>query len=191
MIIALTRGGRTEALPARTTILQAGDILLAQGRFDRFTRLRSWNTLAIVREAPILHEKLVTNSALAELVTAEKSSLTGQSLRHRTFRERFGLNVLAVRRGDRVRRTRLAEQVLAAGDRLLCRESTGFGGAQGQAEFTDVPLDGRDALPLPARRRSRPAGAGGQLAGRLLAGGKTASGRLDSACWGFSARRKY
>lgn len=143
MIIALTRGGRTEALPARTTILQAGDILLAQGRFDRFTRLRSWNTLAIVREAPILHEKLVTNSALAELVTAEKSSLTGQSLRHRTFRERFGLNVLAVRRGDRVRRTRLAEQVLAAGDRLLVQGSPqALEALQGQAEFTEiVPLE--------------------------------------------------
>lgn len=119
MIIALTRMGRTEALPQRQTILRAGDILLAQGRFDRFAMLRGWSTLVIEREAPVLHERLLANSGLGELVVAADAPLIGEPLRHRAFRERFGVNVLAIRRAGLVRRTRLAEMVIAAGDRLL------------------------------------------------------------------------
>ncbi|NLC71279.1 MAG: SLC13 family permease [Desulfuromonadaceae bacterium] len=150
MIIALTRAGRTEALPSRQKVLKAGDILLAQGRFDRFTRLRSWSTLAIVREAPILHEKLLADSGLAELVATEEGFLIGQTLKHRTFRERFGLNVLAVRRGDQVRRTRLAEQVIAAGDRLLVQGTPqALERLQGKPGFFEVvPLSTADMRSL-------------------------------------------
>jgi di/tricarboxylate transporter len=119
MIIVLTRAGRTTALPQPNTMLQGGDILLAQGRFDRFEQLRSWSMLTIEREAPVLHERLLANSKLAELVVADDAPLIGEPLHHRGFRERFGVNVLAIRRAGLVRRTRLAELVIAAGDHLL------------------------------------------------------------------------
>ena len=59
IVIALTRGSETFTLPSRHTALQGGDIVLAQGKFSRFERLRSWNSLTIEREAPMLHEKLL------------------------------------------------------------------------------------------------------------------------------------
>lgn len=119
VIIAVTRHGRTEALPDRKKVLQAGDVLLAQGRLDRFEMLRRWNTLAIEREAPILLDKLWEKSAMAEVVIAEDATLVGENLRHRQFREQHAANVLAIRRGSTVRRTRLSNMPLAAGDRLL------------------------------------------------------------------------
>lgn len=121
MIIALTRAGRTIALPQPHTALQSGDILIAQGRFDRFEQLRSWSMLTIERETPVLHERLLANSKLAELVVADDAPLIGEPLRHRDFRERFGVNMLAIRRAGLVRRTRLAEMEINAGDRLLAQ----------------------------------------------------------------------
>lgn len=119
MVIALMRSGSTEALPNGKTVLRAGDVLLAQGRLDRFELLRRWSTLTVEREAPMLQEQLWEQAALAELVVAEDSPLVGQPLRHREFRERHAANVLAVRSAGEVRRTRLADRVLVAGDHLL------------------------------------------------------------------------
>jgi di/tricarboxylate transporter len=119
MVIALTRSGRTEALPTGKTVLHGGDVLLAQGRLDRFEQLRRWSSLVVERESPTLHEKLWEKTALAELVLAKDSPLTGQPLRHHEFREAYTSNVLALRRDNRVFRTRLSELRLADGDRLL------------------------------------------------------------------------
>jgi di/tricarboxylate transporter len=124
-IIALTRGGRTEALPDRDTRLLAGDVLLAQGRLDRFNALRRWSGLTVEREAPVLHDRLLQHAGLYEIAVAAESPLIGERLRHREFRDRHAANVLAIRRAGTVRRTRLSEMVIAAGDRLLvqCPES--------------------------------------------------------------------
>lgn len=119
LIVAMTRQGRTEALPGRHTVLKGGDVLLAQGRLDRFELLQLWSTLAIEREAPMLQRFLLEKSTLKELVVAENSSLIGEPLRHRDFRERFAVNVLAIRRSNMVRRTRLTETKISAKDRLL------------------------------------------------------------------------
>lgn len=119
MVIALTRAGRTEALPSGKTVLQGGDVLLAQGRLDRFELLRRWSSLSIEREAPLLHERLWSQAVLAELVLTVASPLVGQPLRHREFRELHAANVLALRSSGSVHRTHLAEHLLASGDRLL------------------------------------------------------------------------
>lgn len=148
VIIALTRAGRTEALPRANTVLQTGDILLAQGRFEHFERLRSWSTLTIEREAPLLHERLLGDSKLAELMVADDAQLIGSPLHHRTFREHFGVNMLAIRRTGLVRRTRLAEIVIAAGDCLLVQ-----GTPQALATLHDTPDFATVAPVTPAEMR--------------------------------------
>ncbi|MGM0633915.1 MAG: SLC13 family permease, partial [Pseudomonadota bacterium] len=119
MIIALTRAGQTRALPSATTRLQAGDVLLAQGRLDRFNLLRHWSELSIAREAPILHEKLLEGAALYEVVVGEKSDAIGQRVVPARFFERYGGWLLAIRHGEEVRRTHLREREIVAGDHLL------------------------------------------------------------------------
>ncbi|WP_027670312.1 SLC13 family permease [Rheinheimera baltica] len=125
MVIALTRGNETFTLPSGQTVLKAGDILLAQGKFSRFERLRSWNSLTIEREAPLLHKKLLAASTIAELELAADSGLVGEALQHYRFRELYQLNVLAVKRAGQILRTRLADTLLAAGDKILVQGSQG------------------------------------------------------------------
>lgn len=119
MIIALTRSGQTRALPSASTKLQAGDVLLAQGRLDRFNLLRQWSELSIEREAPILHEKLLEGATLYEVVIGEQSDAIGQRVVPARFFERYGAWLLAIRHGDQVRRTRLRDREIRAGDCLL------------------------------------------------------------------------
>lgn len=119
LVIALTRGRRTTALPPRGLELEAGDLLLVQGRLDRFTALRKWSDLVIERESPVLKELLAERTLLRAARVAAEASLVGQRLRHEEFLERYQVRRLAVRREDIVRRTRLAELALHAGDELL------------------------------------------------------------------------
>lgn len=119
IVIALVRDGRTQALPGRATALQGGDILLVQGRLEQFNALRQWSGLDIERESPVLQARLAESLPLQELEIAEKSKFDGRPLQHREFREGYRAHVLAIRRGQEVRRTRLADMTLAAGDRLL------------------------------------------------------------------------
>lgn len=144
MIIALTRGKETLTLPSQHTVLQAGDILLAQGKFSRFERLRSWNSLNIVREAPLLHEKLLAASVQAELELAADSPLVGDGIIHHQFREQYQLNVLAVKHAGQTHTSKLTSIVLAPGDKILVQGSqTALTALIEQAVFQAVqPLSG-------------------------------------------------
>jgi di/tricarboxylate transporter len=56
---------------------------------------------------------------LAEAIVPFRSQLAGQNLTEADFRQRYGLNVLAVQRQGRVIRTELADLQLTSGDSLL------------------------------------------------------------------------
>ncbi len=119
IMIALMRGGSTRSLPPRDTRLAANDLLLVQGRADRFDAMGKWGDLTIEREAPLLKDKLIDQVEMRELQVAEGSRLVGEPLRHAEFRARHTANVLAIRRGNDVRRRRLAGMTIAVGDRML------------------------------------------------------------------------
>ena len=119
MIIALSRSGHTQALPSSVTRLQAGDILLTQGRLDRFKLLRQWSELVIEREAPVLHDRLLEDAALYEAQLSDNSPLVGKQLNPTDFNDQTGGWLLAVLRGETVRRTHLPDYELKKGDKLL------------------------------------------------------------------------
>ena len=119
MIIALSRGGHTQALPSSVSRLQAGDILLAQGRLDRFKLLRQWSELSIEREAPVLHDRLLEDAGLYEVTVSGDSSLAGKSMTAAEFYESTQSWLLAVLSGETVRRTRLSDYAFVSGDQLL------------------------------------------------------------------------
>src|SRR5690606_18886804 len=54
----------------------------------------------------------------------EGATLEASLLHHSDFRKRYGANVLAIRRGDLVRRVNLTQVPLRAGDVLLLQSST-------------------------------------------------------------------
>jgi di/tricarboxylate transporter len=123
IVMALVRSGRTELMPSRQTELKAGDKLVVQGRLDRFHEFQRWSELVIEREAPVLQGLMAGQVKLVEVVVEEGSPLVAELLHHSGFRKRYGANVLAIRRGDLVRRVNLANIPLRAGDTLLLQAS--------------------------------------------------------------------
>ena len=119
IVLALERRGRTELMPSRQTVLQGGDKLYVQGRLDRFREFQRWSELVIEREAPVLQGLMAGQVAFVEVSIDEGSALVGSLLSHSDFRKRYGANVLAIRRGDLVRRVSLTQVPLRAGDVLL------------------------------------------------------------------------
>jgi di/tricarboxylate transporter len=119
IIIAIIRNGQTMTLPNPATRLQSGDLMLVQGRSDRFEALRKWSELTIERESSVLKERLSDQLELRELQVAQESRLVGEPVRHGEFRDRYSVNVLAVRRGAEVWRTELGAVTLQPGDHLL------------------------------------------------------------------------
>ena len=119
IVLALKRGSATESLPSRQTVLQGGDKLLIQGRLDRFREFQRWSELVIEREAPVLQGLMAGQIKLIEVVVEDTSPLVADLLHHSEFRERYGANVLAIRRGELVRRVNLANVPLRGGDVLL------------------------------------------------------------------------
>jgi di/tricarboxylate transporter len=81
--------------------------------------MRQWSDLVIEREAPLIQALVSGQIQLVEATIAEDSALVKELLHHTEFRRRFGANVLAIRRGDLVRRVNLGYVPIRAGDRLL------------------------------------------------------------------------
>jgi di/tricarboxylate transporter len=123
IVMALERDGKTELMPSRQTLLAANDKLLVQGRLDRFNEFQRWSELVIEREAPVLQGLMAGHVKVVEVTLAEDSVLIAELLRHSEFRKRYDANVLAVRRGDLVRRTNLSNVPLREGDVLLLQAS--------------------------------------------------------------------
>lgn len=147
IVIALERDNRVDALPSRTTVLQGGDKLLVQGRLERFEELRHWSGLVVEREAPVLQGLVSEQVKLVEATLAENSVLAREPLHHAEFRRRFNVNVLAIRRGDLVRRMNLAHVPLRAGDHLLLQgEEESLIALEKAGEFSDVRTVTEDEL---------------------------------------------
>ena len=119
IVVALDRRGRIEALPSAKTILQGGDKLLVQGRLDRFEELRRWGEVIIEREAPLLQSLVNDRVQLVEVEIAPDSNYIMALVNHTDSRRRFGINVLAIRRDQLIRRVGINKVPLRAGDKLL------------------------------------------------------------------------
>ena len=119
IVVALDRRGRIEALPSAKTILQGGDKLLVQGRLDRFEELRRWGEVIIEREAPLLQSLVSERVQLVEVAIAPDSAYIKTLVNHTDLRRDFGVNVLAIRRGELIRRVGINKVPLRAGDKLL------------------------------------------------------------------------
>lgn len=109
-----------QRIPAEVhTELAGGDRLLILGRLDRIEELASRPLLAIEEDQPAVARLFAENIGLAELQVAPGAAYAGQSLAELGFRRRYGLNVLAIRQGDVVRRADFQHITLQPGDRLL------------------------------------------------------------------------
>jgi len=118
-VIGISRGDRTLLAPGPTATLQAGDRLTVEGRIENLNELKNWHHLEIEESGIDLHEPYAGEVKTGEVSLPGNSRFVGSTLNSLGFRGRFGLNVLAIRRGDDIKRTNLQDDPLQRGDRLL------------------------------------------------------------------------
>jgi di/tricarboxylate transporter len=107
-------------MPEPQEVLQADDRLVVEGRLSEFKILRGLEELVIERRTHPDMETLVSdNVGLVEAILSPHTTLEGKTLRQINFREKYGLNVLALWRKGQAHRSNLRDMDLQFGDALL------------------------------------------------------------------------
>jgi di/tricarboxylate transporter len=118
-VIGITRGDRTILAPGPTDTLRFGDRLTVEGRIEALNELKNWQELRIEEGGIDLSKPYSSEVKLGEVLLPGNSRFVGSTLNYLGFRARFGLNVLAIRRGEQIMRTNLQDEKLQRGDMLL------------------------------------------------------------------------
>lgn len=122
-ILAIIREDGTAVVPASEVLFEPGDRLVVWGMSDLVAILLMQGLEAVfdrnqeeVADISILENDQV---GLVEVILSPYSVLSGQNLQDLSFREKYGLTVLAVWRKGKVIRTGLRDLQLQLGDALL------------------------------------------------------------------------
>ncbi len=120
IVLGIVRGGQTHLAPASSEQLQPGDTLLVEGKKEDLLTLQNLLSVEIDQELPPDVRELESEQiGLIEAILSPHTTLAGQTLRQLHFREKYGLNVLAIWREGRAYRTNLRDMALRLGDALL------------------------------------------------------------------------
>jgi di/tricarboxylate transporter len=118
-VVGILHAGRKRLAPDGDTLLRTGDVLFVDGQASdvrEMLRLQDVEVETVeARDLPALRHGV----SGIRLRLAAGSDLIGRGLAELRFRDRFGVVVVAIRRGDEVLRDRLGSAVLKEGDGVL------------------------------------------------------------------------
>ena len=107
-------------MPEPWETLKANDSLVIEGRMSDFEMLHGLQELEIERRTqPDINNLVSGNIGLEEAILSPHTTLAGKTLRQLNFREKYGLNVLAIWRQGQAYRSNLRDTSLRFGDALL------------------------------------------------------------------------
>ena len=123
-VLFVIHEGTTKTAPQRSTILQAGDLMIVEGKLDNLMRAQKELGLVIEAEhkwdwAEVQEEDF----AVVQATLSPRSAIIGRTLRDIAFRDRYGFSALAIRRHGAVITERLRDVRLMFGDTLLLKGS--------------------------------------------------------------------
>lgn len=119
-VLRVMRNGRNFLAPQADLCLEEGDVLLVEGQRDEILKVK--NTAGINIKADVDLSQPGTNRnelRLAEMILLLRSPLVGRTLKGLGFRERYGLQVLAINRHGETIHQRISQVPLRMGDVLL------------------------------------------------------------------------
>jgi di/tricarboxylate transporter len=154
VVVAIRRAGRMLPALSPDSLLQAGDVLVVEGRAEdrRLVGAMQGIVLDDTMAPPPVTALETERVGMVEAIVPTHSRLAGTSLREINFRQKYGLTVLAVLRGGHVIRRDLADLRLALGDTLLLfgtRKNHALLGAE-----SDFVVLTQAAQPPPRRERA-------------------------------------
>ncbi len=123
-VLAILRDGQRILAPGPGTELAPGDALMVEGDRKQLQALRDWQHLEVTDSVHDDLRKMVDEAArirfvLAEAELGEGSELIGHTLRGLSFRGRFDLHVLALKRDGETHFVDLVARRFRVGDVLL------------------------------------------------------------------------
>ena len=123
-VLCIIRQEMPHLAPGPDDRIAAGDMLLVMGSAEELLTMRGLQNLEIEHDLPLeladLEKDLETEGiGLVEAVLSPHTTLVGQTLRQIHFREKYGMNVLALWRHGRAYRSDLRDMALHFGDALL------------------------------------------------------------------------
>jgi di/tricarboxylate transporter len=134
IIVAIVRNGKRQLAPDASTVLKSKDVLLVTGLLQDLQELiRTCGVEVFPARFDDIRQYARGVSGI-RVRPAEGSSLMGKSLKELRFRERFGLIVVGIQRGDEIIRGFLANRHLREGDEILA-----LGTREQVKEFTNNP----------------------------------------------------
>jgi di/tricarboxylate transporter len=119
-VVGIVRQESTELAPAPNAQLMAGDTLLVEGRQEDLLTLHGLRNLELDSGEHINLPDLESEQiGLVEVTLSPYTTLVGKTLRQLDFREKYGLNVVAIWREGKAIQTDLRDTTLRFGDVLL------------------------------------------------------------------------
>ncbi len=151
-VVAIERNSHFLLAPSADTVIRKHDTLVIEGRQEVACQLIDWGT----QVEPLTRWPANMTSQdieLLEVLVAPRSRAIGQTLKQLQFRTKYGLNVVALWRGDRAYRTAFSEFELQGGEALLVHgPSERFKLLQDDADWIVLHLNGSH----PSRTRKMP-----------------------------------
>ncbi|MFO7523931.1 MAG: SLC13 family permease [Ignavibacteriaceae bacterium] len=140
-VVAILRNNRTILAPEPSSILFANDVIVIEGRLDRLKEFRGWQKLQIEENNFALQSLISEEIKFAEITVAENSSLTDKTYYEINFRKKFGINVLAIKQKDILKRSQLTSHIIKSEDILLIRgKEENLNQLISSDDFTDLKL---------------------------------------------------
>lgn len=119
-VMQIVRDKSRTLAPRGSTKLEAGDVLLVEGHRDEILKIKDTAGIEIKADVTLSFPDLQSeDTRMAEVVLLPRSPLIGRTLKGVEFRERYGLQVLAINRAGASIRSKISQVRLRMGDVLL------------------------------------------------------------------------
>ena len=119
-VVRVVREKHNYLVPTAEIRLEENDVLLVEGLRDQILKIKDTAGISIEAEAKLSDpDQSIDELSLAEVILLTRSPLIGRRLRGLRFRERFGLQVLAINRMGEAMIRKISQIPLRMGDMLL------------------------------------------------------------------------
>jgi di/tricarboxylate transporter len=120
VIAVAPKGGTKNFAPDTDTVLRGGDTIAVEGPPELVKKLAAACGWEIKDDLAVFAEDLSPNNAgIMEAIISPRSEMARNTLRSFAFRKKYGVNPLAVRRGNKTFVGGISDIILQSGDALL------------------------------------------------------------------------